>query len=332
MARKNLLDGLLSPPQLPGGNSPVSASRSGPPPLSQGGAIGSVSRSIELLRVEAGEARELRAKLEAGQAVVELDADAIDASMISDRLGFDAEQMETLAASLAEHGQQVPVLLRPHPDAPGRYQVAYGHRRVKAARSLGLKVRAVIRPLTDAELVVAQGQENNARTDLSFIERALFAARLEDAGFDRATIMAALAVDKTAASKLLAVVRRIPTAMIEMIGPAPKTGRDRWIAFSERLGSKKAIEAAERRASEPQFQTLPSDDRFQAVFSAISNPQKSQARSRWIETDGKRLAQFVAEPKRSLIVFGGTQTSQFAQFVSERIPDLYQSFLSSTDN
>ncbi|MCA0425567.1 MAG: plasmid partitioning protein RepB [Proteobacteria bacterium] len=331
MARKNLLDGLLGAPQLPAGNSPPAPLRSSPAPLSHGGAIGSVTRSIELLRVEASEARELRTQLEAGQTVVELDADAIDSSIISDRLGFDAEQMSSLISSIAEHGQQVPVLLRRHPDVPGRYQVAYGHRRVKAARHLGRKVRAIVRPLTDAELVVAQGQENNARTDLTFIERALFAARLEDAGFDRPTIMAALAVDKTAASKLIAVVRRIPTPIIEAIGPAPKAGRDRWITLSERLETKKAAIAVEGRISEPDFGTLGTDQRFLAVFAATDKPRKSQTTTRWIEGDGKRVAQLVTEPKRSLIVFGGAQTAQFARFVSEHIPELYQDFLAKSD-
>ncbi|MFP3581837.1 ParB/RepB/Spo0J family partition protein, partial [Arthrobacter sp. SIMBA_036] len=84
------------------------------------------------------------------------------------------------------------VLLRPHPEAKSRYQVAYGHRRLAATRKLGIKVRAVIRELTDEQLVVSQGQENSARTNLSFIERALFAARLEERGFGRDVIMASL--------------------------------------------------------------------------------------------------------------------------------------------
>ena len=48
-------------------------------------------------------------------------------------------------------------------------------------------VRAVVRTLSDAELVIAQGKENNERRDLSFIERALFAAHLEHRKFERPT-------------------------------------------------------------------------------------------------------------------------------------------------
>ena len=68
----------------------------------------------------------------------------------------------------------------------------------------------VVRQMSDAELVVAQGQENSARRDLSFIERALYAAKLEEAGFDRETIMAALNVDKTGLSRLISVAVKDP--------------------------------------------------------------------------------------------------------------------------
>ena len=40
-------------------------------------------------------------------------------------------------------------------------------------------MRAIIQALTDAELVIAQGKENAERRNLSFIERALFAANLD---------------------------------------------------------------------------------------------------------------------------------------------------------
>jgi len=45
--------------------------------------------------------------------------------------------------------------------------------------------------MTDEEMVIAQGQENQARQDLSYIEKARFAQRLETR-FDRDTIMQAM--------------------------------------------------------------------------------------------------------------------------------------------
>ncbi len=84
-----------------------------------------------------------------------------------------------LVEAIREQGQQVPILVRPHPDRPGRYQVAFGHRRLRAVAEIGIPVRAVVRDLTDEQLVVAQGQENNERRDLSYIEKARFAQKLQ---------------------------------------------------------------------------------------------------------------------------------------------------------
>ena len=67
----------------------------------------------------------------------------------------------------------------------------------------------MVRQLSDRELVVAQGQENSARADLSFIERARFALHLEVAGYDRETIISALSVDKTTVSRLISVASQI---------------------------------------------------------------------------------------------------------------------------
>ena len=113
--------------------------------------------------------------------VVELDPAVIDPSPFPDRLTDAAseEAILTLRQSIEERGQEIPILVRPHPEIEGRYQIAYGHRRFKAISGIaGKLVRAVVRKLTDAELVQAQGVENSDRQDLSFIERVLFAAHV----------------------------------------------------------------------------------------------------------------------------------------------------------
>ena len=96
----------------------------------------------------------------------------------------------------------------PHPENAARYQIADGRRRLRACIALGRRVRAMVRPLSDQELVVAQGQENNAREDLAFIERGLFAASLEEGGYKRDTIMAALGIDKTGLSRLISTAAK----------------------------------------------------------------------------------------------------------------------------
>lgn len=321
MARKNLLEGLMGAPQekLPAGNSTVSeravTPSPSPPPLSQSGAIGSVTRSIEALKNEAQEARVLRNQIEAGQAVVDVESSRIVPSMIADRLSLSGESLQTLVESIRESGQQVPVLLRPHPDGSERYQVAYGHRRVLAAQELGRPVRAVIRPLSDEELVVAQGQENSARTDLSFIERALFAARLEDAGFERSTIMAALAIDKTALSKLIAVARRVPADIIEAIGPAPRAGRDRWLQLADRLQNESDHERARGFLTDFSEVDATSDERFHRLLLCFLQAPEAKL-TEWI------LPQVARERGKAIEIEDG----EFRAFLRARLSDLYREF------
>ena len=142
-------------------------------------------------------------------------------------------------------------------------------------------MRAVVKQLTDQQLVVAQGQENSARTDLSFIERALFAARLEEGGYDRETIMAALSVDKTGLSRLISSAVKIPRDIIEAIGSAPRAGRDRWIELATRLESATATAAARRLIESDGFAHKDSDERFNAVTNAAApKPAKAPRPSR----------------------------------------------------
>ncbi|MDG3577708.1 ParB/RepB/Spo0J family partition protein, partial [Rhizobium sp. YJ-22] len=111
-------------------------------------------------RVSAGAVGALRntlAHITKDGRVVELDPAAIDPSPYPDRLGGaeDSAAIEQLAASIARNGQEVPVLVRPHPERANRYQTIYGHRRVRAIAGLGQgqKVRAIVRDLTDEELL-----------------------------------------------------------------------------------------------------------------------------------------------------------------------------------
>jgi ParB family chromosome partitioning protein len=320
MARKNLLIGLTSA-ELPAGNS--GAVDTGEPEVrahatphfgigGTRGAIGAVSRSIEQLKA---------------QAVVELAPALIDVSFISDRLQGSVEDHEGLVASIREHGQQVPILVRPHPEKEGRYQVVYGHRRLRAVSDLGKPVRAVIKPLSDEQVVIAQGQENSARTDLSFIEKALFAARLEEGGFGRETIMAALFVDKTGLSRLISAAVKIPREIIEAVGPAAKTGRDRWVELAARLDHRHSLEKALRTIAEEGFSGRGSDERFNRVFDAVAPKKPTQARPTILKADdGTRVARIKGDGQNLTVMVDEKATAGFGAYLVANLPELYAAF------
>ncbi len=217
MSRRNLIGNLIQE-QLAAANSQrPSADKGEPAPRVTAGPVRTMGLTLDKLELER---KSLEEALAAGGAIVEIATDLVEGSFAADRFAESADAaFETLKQSIATSGQEVPILVRPMPGKPGRYQVAYGHRRLRACRQLGRPVRALVKPLGDAELVVAQGLENAARVDLSFIEKAVFAHGLERRGFDRTTIMAALATEKTELSKMISAAASLPEPLVRAIGP-----------------------------------------------------------------------------------------------------------------
>lgn len=273
----------------------------------------------------------LREKMATGAMVLEIDPALIDPSPVSDRfVDGDTASFEALKSSIGLRGQEVPVLVREHPEAPGRYQTAYGHRRIRAARDLGIAVRALVRAMSDQDLVVAQGVENSARQDLSFIERAIFAMRLEDAGHDRAVIQEALSIDRAEASKLVAVARSVPGDIVVAIGRAPKAGRGRWQALAAHLKQPALMRAVRREIGRKGFEALDSDQRFVRVLDATAGKARGPdeaARSVPIETgSGTVMARIDQSARETRITLDGTGDPAFAAYLIERLPELFEAF------
>ncbi|MBY3180005.1 plasmid partitioning protein RepB [Rhizobium leguminosarum] len=314
MARKHLLSD-LAPQKLSAGNSESSEGLDSPTPqYAPRGAIGAVSRSIELLR---------------SQSLAELDPDLIDSPSVTDRLDEDGEQFEEFARNIRENGQQVPILVRPHPSIEGRYQVAYGRRRLRAVKAAGLPVKAAVRNLTDDELILAQGQENSARQDLSFIERALYAAELETNGVQRTVIMAALAVDKSNLSRLIQAATQLPADVIRLIGAAPKTGRDRWYELATRLGNEGAIAKARVLLSDGAVKSLTSDERFVRVFEAVAPTKTKKEKLQpevWQADDGVKAAAFRQDKRTLTLIIDKKAAPEFGDYLMSVLPEIYASF------
>lgn len=297
MARKDLLKGLMDgPPE--GGAEPPS-----PAPRLTRGAIGAVSRSIADLKE---------------RAMIDVPADLIDDAGLPDRLDADEAGITALAESIRQHGQQVPVLLRHSPNYEGRYEVVYGRRRVAALRRLGLPVRAMLRDLDDRALIVAQGQENAARKDLSFIEKAMFARAMERKGFSRAVIGEALHVDKTVVSRLLSVAEAVPEALIRAIGAAPSAGRDRWLALAARLQGR---DVADLIAA---AQGADSDARFRAVFDAAGRPAAKTPSAAELRGDGGAMLGRVRRGRDKVAIELSGEGADFADWLIERMDELHR--------
>ena len=278
------------------------------------------------------EYEDLKDRLALGQTAIEVDPNLIDPSPLADRfIEQDEQSFEALKISIRERGQEIPVLLRNHPNAPGRYQSAYGHRRIRAARDLGITVKAHVRPLNDADLVIAQGIENSAREDLSFVERAVFAVRLEDAGFERTLIQTALSVDRAEVSKLVAVARALPEDVVQAIGRAPKVGRGRWQAMAEAVKDSAAIARVRSVIAEPDFKAQSTEGRFLAALSA-ANERAGQAAERSAAPlsastpHGVEIARMSMSGNQCRISLDRAKNGGFAEFLMAELPKLYQAY------
>lgn len=332
MARKNLIEfaDKTDPGELSADNRTVPGGRplAGLPGLAKPlMPVGGISKSLQNITSKVERAEEVERQLAEGQAIIELDPDAIDGSIVADRLEIAEADQQALTDQISEYGQQVPILVRPHPASRGRYQVAYGHRRLAAAKALGIKVRAVVRDLSDDQLVVSQGQENNARANLSYIERANFARRLEERGFGRDIIMAAIGVDKAALSKMIALTGRIPERLIEAIGPAPAFGRRRWEELADVLAAKGRARQATSLASQPDFAQQPSDGRFVALLRGLSHRGPHRQPEIWKTREGMKAVTVRTTERTLQLTFDNKQAPAFGEFVREQLDALYGQFI-----
>ncbi|MFB2552795.1 plasmid partitioning protein RepB [Ensifer soli] len=301
------------------------------------GAIKAMGLSLSSITREAEEARALREALASGERVLSLSTETVEASFVADRMSDEARDdpdFLALVDSMRDHGQQVPILVRPIAGRPEHYQVAYGHRRLKAARRLGRPVQAIVRPLTDDELVLAQGKENAERRNLSFIERALFAQALAARGFDRRLIGEALVVQKSELSRLMQVADAVPIRFAHAVGPAPKAGRERWMALAEIFenGNGAEVEKAIDEVHSARFRAADTDTRFQMLFDRLKRPkppapEKPGTAAR--RGDGRLVARVTRRGRAVSLAFADDVDAGFLAALGERIAADYEAYLAA---
>lgn len=106
--------------------------------------------------------------------------DAITPSPTNPRKDFPPDMLAALAENILLHGVLQPVLVRFDKADATRYELVCGERRYRAARTAGLKqIPAMVRELTDEQVIEVQLVENLQREGLSPIEEAEGYERLQ---------------------------------------------------------------------------------------------------------------------------------------------------------
>jgi ParB family chromosome partitioning protein len=289
--------------------------------------VGALGQSLGEISERSRRAEEIEKKLTAGQTIVELDPGSVEPSFVPDRMPADDETFRGFLEAIRKEGQQVPILVRPHPENREKYQVAFGHRRLRAAHDLGIPVKAIVRSLTDQELVVAQGQENNERRDLSYIEKVRFAQRLEQK-FSRDVIMSALSVYKSDLSNMLSVATKIPADIIDAIGPAHGIGRRSWMALADGLASsERHAQRAREIANQADFASRSSKERFEAVAQSLKDTNPGREAGPVLSASGNEIGRILETQQKVTLTIDRRASPEFAEFVIRELPRLFDDHL-----
>lgn len=323
MARKHLLANIGA---TVGDRKPQSNSSESRAEYARRGATRSMMQSLD-------EMAENSMRVLEGETIVSLDPDLLEASPFADRIASNDEDFSALVSAIEQAGQSSPILVRPHPDVSGRFVIVYGHRRARAARQLGIAVKAVVKPIEDIAHVIAQGQENTARSDLTFIEKALFARKLTSSGIDKGTVKSALTIDDTLLSRMLAVAEHVPEHVLDALGAARGVGRDRWEELKKLLQLPGKSAQASNLIRSDEFASVDTDQRFAVLLDDLKKKAKSKktavakpAERSWSLAGNAVKVATKDTGKGFTLALKAQDASRFGAYLSEHLERFYREF------
>ncbi len=149
---------------------------------------------------------------EVGEGLRQIDLDAIVPNRYQPRRTFSEEALQTLAASLKQHGLVQPVTVRP--EVAGKFELIAGERRWRAARLAGFsKIPAIVKEAQQQELMEWALLENLQREDLNPIEKAEAYGRLiSDFSMTQESIAARIGMDRSSVANFLRLLQ-LPKAL-----------------------------------------------------------------------------------------------------------------------
>lgn len=128
---------------------------------------------------------------------------------------FEVGDVTGLASSIAEHGILVPLVVTPRGKG---YLLVAGHRRLAAAKSVGMKaLPCVVRETTEVERLELMLVENQQRVALSPVEEGVAYARiLKQYGINQRQLAQHIGVSEWTVSTRLAILR-LPKHAVDAI-------------------------------------------------------------------------------------------------------------------
>lgn len=115
------------------------------------------------------------------EGIQSLPVDIIERGRYQPRQDFNPEALQELADSITAQGVVQPIVVRPHPDKSGQYELIAGERRWRATQLAGMHdIPVVIRDVSDQTAMAMGLIENIQREELNPMEQAFALQRLID--------------------------------------------------------------------------------------------------------------------------------------------------------
>ena len=137
----------------------------------------------------------------------------IQSNPFQPRKNFKSEELKELQESLQGSGLLQPVTVRQSPKGKG-YELIAGERRLRAAAGLGWeKIPAVVKNLSDQEILTLALVENLQRADLNPIEEAEgYDKLIRDFGYTQQTVASMVGKDRSTVANVLRILQ-LPSAV-----------------------------------------------------------------------------------------------------------------------
>ncbi len=154
-----------------------------------------------------------------------------------DRPKNELGNIEELAQTFKEFGQQQPCIVRPYKNSSDKYELIVGERRWRAAEILQIKLKVIIKNIDDHTAALIQVIENDKRKGISDYAKGMsYADKIEKGLLKQKDLTMKLGISKQQVTRLLSY-KKIPLLLFESIGDFQKVS-SRTAYDLSRLGNK----------------------------------------------------------------------------------------------
>jgi len=147
--------------------------------------------------------------------VTTLPIDKINASSLQPRKKFSDEELDELKSSIKDNGILQPILVRQVKD---KFELIAGERRFRAAKAVGItNIPAIVKQVSDEELLELSLIENIQRSNLTPVEEAFAYKKLQDDfDFSQAEIADKVSKDRTTITNHLRLLT-LPKSVLDKL-------------------------------------------------------------------------------------------------------------------